>query len=57
MNSKAENYIKRMEGTTNRNEMEGIRIEFSQDKSLKWADFMECYNAYIECKSEIGISR
>lgn len=52
---KAEGYIKRIEAAKSKNEIEGIRIEFSQDGTMAWEHFMECYNAYRNRKRELGL--
>ncbi len=52
----AKAYLKRVETCSNRNEIEGIRIEFSQDCSaykISWEDFMVLYNAYQAKRAEI----
>lgn len=49
-------YLKRIETCTNRNEIEGIRIEFSQDCSayrLSWEDFTALYEAQQAKRKEI----
>lgn len=56
MSKRAATYLKRIEACTDRNEIEGIRIEFSQDCSsykLSWADFMVLYNAQQAKRAEI----
>ncbi len=48
ISKRAAGYLKRIETCTDRNEIEGIRIEFSQDCSayrLSWEDFMVLYTA------------
>ena len=48
ISKRAAAYLKRIETCTDRNEIEGIRIEFSQDCSayrLSWEDFMVLYTA------------
>ena len=53
-------YLKRIEACTDRNEIEGIRIEFSQDCSayrISWADFTVLYNAQQAKRTEIRSKR
>ena len=48
LSKKAKAYLKRIEACTDRNEIEGIHIEFSQDCSaykISWEDFTVLYNA------------
>lgn len=48
ISKRAAAYLKRIEACTGRNEIEGIRIEFSQDCSayrLSWEDFTILYKA------------
>ena len=52
--------LKRIEACTDRNEIEGIRIEFSQDCSaykISWADFTVLYNAQQAKRTEIRNKR
>ena len=56
MSKRAAAYLKRIETCTDRNEIEGIRIEFSQDCSayrLSWSEFMVLFNAQQAKRSEI----
>ena len=56
MSKRAAAYLKRIEACTDRNEIEGIRIEFSQDCSayrLSWSEFMVLFNAQQAKRSEI----
>ena len=56
LSKRAATYLKRIEVCTDRNEIEGIRIEFSQDCSaykISWEDFMVLYNAYQAKRAEI----
>ena len=60
LSKRAAAYLKRIETCTNRNEIEGIRIEFSQDCSaykISWADFMVLYNAQQAKRTEIRSKR
>ena len=60
LSKRAATYLKRIEACTDRNEIEGIRIEFSQDCSaykISWADFMVLYNAQQAKRTEIRIKR
>ena len=60
MSKRATAYLKRIEACTNRNEIEGIRIEFSQDCSnykISWEDFMVLYNAQQTKRTEIHSKR
>ena len=53
-------YLKRIEACTDRNEIEGICIEFSQDCSaykISWADFTVLYNAQQAKRTEIRSKR
>ncbi len=48
LSKRAAAYLKRIEACTDRNEIEGIRIEFSRDCSaylLSWEDFTVLYSA------------
>ena len=48
LSKRAAAYMKRIEACTDRNEIEGIRIEFSQDCSayrLSWSEFTILLNA------------
>ena len=48
LSKRAMAYLKRIEACADRNEIEGIRIEFSQDCSayrLSWEDFTALYTA------------
>ncbi len=56
LSKRAAAYLKRIETCTGRNEIEGIRIEFSQDCSdykLSWEDFMVLYKAQQAKRKEI----
>ena len=56
LSKKAETYLNRIESCTNRNEIEGIRIEFSRDCNaykLSWEDFMVLYKAQQSKRAEI----
>lgn len=56
MSKRAETYLRRIESCTNRNEIEGLRIAFSQDCSayrLSWEDFMVLYEAQQKKRAEI----
>ena len=60
LSKRAVAYLKRIEACTDRNEIEGIRIEFSQDCSaykISWADFMVLYNAQQAKRTEIRNKR
>ena len=60
MTKRATAYLKRIEACTNRNEIEFIRIEFSQDCSnykLSWEEFMVLYNAQQAKRTEIRSKR
>ena len=60
LSKRAAAYLKRIEACTDRNEIEGIRIEFSQDCSaykISWADFMVLYNAQQAKRTEIRNKR
>ena len=60
LSKRAATYLKRIEACTDRNEIEGIRIEFSQDCSaykIFWADFMVLYNAQQAKRTEIRSKR
>ena len=60
LSKRAATYLKRIEACTDRNEIEGIRIEFSQDCSaykISWADFMVLYNAQQAKRTEIRSKR
>jgi len=60
MSKRAAAYLKRIEACTDRNEIEGIRIEFSQDCSnykISWEDFMVLYNAQQAKRAEIRSKR
>ena len=60
LSKRAATYLKRIEACTDRNEIEGIRIEFSQDCSvykISWADFMVLYNAQQAKRAEIHSKR
>ena len=56
MSKRAAAYLKRIEACTDRNEIEGIRIEFSQDCSayrLSWSEFMMLFNAQQAKRAQI----
>ena len=56
LSKRAAAYMKRIEACTDRNEIEGIRIEFSQDCSayrLSWSEFTTLFNAQQAKRSEI----
>ena len=56
MSKRAAAYLKRIEACTDRNEIEGIRIEFSQDCSayrLSWSEFMMLFNAQQAKRTQI----
>jgi hypothetical protein len=60
MSKRAAAYLKRIETCTDRNEIEGIRIEFSQDCSnykISWEDFMVLYNVQQAKRTEIRSKR
>ena len=60
LTKKAAAYLKRIENCTDRNEIEGIRIEFSQDCSnykISWAEFTILYNAQQAKRAEICSKR
>ena len=60
LSKRAAAYLTRIEVCTDRNEIEGIRIEFSQDCSaykISWADFMVLYNAQQAKRTEIRSKR
>lgn len=60
LSKRAAAYLKRIEACTDRNEIEGIRIEFSQDCSaykISWADFTVLYNAQQAKRTEIRNKR
>ena len=60
LSKRAAVYLKRIEACTDRNEIEGIRIEFSQDCSayrISWADFTVLYNAQQAKRTEIRSKR
>ena len=60
LSKKAAAYLKRIEACTDRNEIEGIRIEFSQDCSaykISWADFTVLYDAQQLKRAEIRSMR
>ena len=60
LSKRAAAYMKRIEACTDRNEIEGIRIEFSQDCSaykISWADFTVLYNAQQAKRTEIRSKR
>ena len=60
LSKRASAYLKRIEACTDRNEIEGIRIEFSQDCSaykISWAGFMVLYNAQQAKRTEIRSKR
>lgn len=56
LSKRAAAYMKRIEACTDRNEIEGIRIEFSQDCSayrLSWSEFMVLFNAQQAKRTQI----
>lgn len=56
LSKRAAAYMKRIENCAGRNEIEGIRIEFSQDCSayrLSWEEFMVLYLAQQTKRAEI----
>ena len=60
LSKRAAAYLKRIEVCTDRNEIEGIRIEFSQDCSaykISWADFTVLYDAQQLKRAEIRCKR
>ncbi len=60
LSKRATAYLKRIEACTDRNEIEGIRIEFSQDCSaykISWADFTVLYNAQQAKRNKIRSKR
>ena len=60
LSKRANAYMKRIENCTGRNEIEGIRIEFSQDCSayrLSWEEFMVLYYAQQAKRREIRSGR
>lgn len=60
LSKRAAAYLKRIEACTDRNEIEGIRIEFSQDCSaykISWADFTVLYDAQQAKRAEIRSKR
>ena len=60
LSKRAATYLKRIETCTDRNEIEGIRIEFSQDCSsykISWEDFMVLYNTQQAKRTEIRSKR
>ena len=60
LSKRAATYLKRIEACTDRNEIEGIRIEFSQDCSaykISWADFTVLYDAQQLKRAEIRSKR
>ena len=60
LSKRAAAYLKRIAVCTDRNEIEGIRIEFSQDCSaykISWADFMVLFNAQQAKRTEIHNKR
>lgn len=60
LSKRAETYLRRIEACTDRYEIEGIRIEFSQDCSaykLSWEDFMVLYNAQQKKRTQIRSKR
>jgi len=60
LSKKAAAYLKRIEACTDRYEIEGIRIEFSQDCSaykISWEDFMVLYDAQQLKRAEIRSKR
>lgn len=60
LSKRAAAYLNRIEACTDRNEIEGIRIEFSQDCSaykISWADFTVLYNAQQAKRTEIRSKR
>ena len=60
LSKRAAAYLKRIETCTDRNEIEGIRIEFSQDCSaykLSWEEFTVLYDAQQAKRAEIRSKR
>ena len=60
LSKRAAAYLNRIANCTNRNEIEGIRIEFSQDCSaykISWADFTVLYKAQQSKRTEIRSKR
>ena len=60
LSKRAAAYLKRIETCTDRNEIEGIRIEFSQDCSaykLSWEEFTVLYDAQQAKRAEIRNKR
>lgn len=60
LSKRAAAYMKRIEACTDRNEIEGIRIEFSQDCSayrLSWSEFTKLLHAQQAKRSEIHSKR
>ena len=56
LSKRAAAYMKRIEACTDRNEIEGIRIEFSQDCSayrLSWSEFTILLNAQQAKRTQI----
>ena len=56
LSKRAAAYMKRIEACTDRNEIEGIRIEFSQDCSayrLSWSEFTTLLQAQQAKRAEI----
>lgn len=56
LSKRAAAYMKRIEACTDRNEIEGIRIEFSQDCSayrLSWSEFTTLLHAQQAKRAEI----
>ena len=56
LSKRAAVYMKRIEACNDRNEIEGIRIEFSQDCSayrISWDEFMTLFDAQQAKRSEI----
>lgn len=60
LSKRATAYLKRIEACTDRNEIEGIRIEFSQDCSaykLSWEEFTVLYDAQQAKRTAIRSKR
>ena len=60
LSKRAADYLRRIENCEDRNEIEGIRIEFSEDCSayrLSWEDFMVLYKAQQAKRKEIRSKR
>lgn len=60
LSKRATAYLKRIETCNNRNEIEGIRIEFSQDCSaykLSWEEFTVLFDAQQAKRAEIRSKR